>query len=82
MEKKLYFVSTGGYDMVISDDGDVRRILIDNMACDLYGQRDRAEEYLREVVEDDSSWDETEATVDELTADEETRILAEIEKDI
>ncbi len=80
--KKLYFVKTNGYDMIISDDGELRRVLVDNMACNLSVHEDRAEEYLREEVEDDSSWGEYEETVEELTADEETRILAEIEKEI
>ena len=78
--KRLYFVSTNAYDMLISDDGDVRRVLVDNPLCNLYEQRERAEDFLREV-EDDSSWREFEETVDELTSDPETKILAEIETD-
>lgn len=81
MKKKLYFVKTNAYDMVISDDGEVRRVLFDNPACNLYIQRERANEFLQEV-EDDSSWDEFEETVDELTDEEGARILAEIETDI
>lgn len=81
MKKKLYFVITNAYDMVISDDGEIRRILFDNPACNLYIQRERASEFLQEV-EDDSSWEEYSETVDELTDVEETRILAEIETDI
>lgn len=81
MKKKLYFVTTNAYDMVISDDGEVRRVLVDNTACNLHIQRERASEFLQEV-EDDSSWQEFEETVDELTNWAETRILAEIETDI
>ena len=81
MKKKLYFVTTNAYDMVISDDGEVRRVLFDNPACNLYIQRERANEFLQEV-EDDSSWDEFEETVDELMDEEGARILAEIETDI
>lgn len=81
-KKKLYFVETNAYNMVISDDGEIRRMLVDNLACDLYDQKERAEDFLREDVEDDSSWIETDATVEELTSDPETRILAEIEKEI
>ena len=81
MKKKLYFVTTNAYGMVISDDGEVRRVLFDNTACNLYIQRERASEFLREV-EDDSSWQEFAETVDELTDGEETRIIAEIETDI
>ena len=81
MKKKLYFVTTNAYDMVISDDGEVRRVLVDNPACNLYRQRERANEFLQEV-EDDSGWQEFAETVDELTDWAETRILAEIETDI
>lgn len=81
MKKKLYFVTTNADDMVISDDGEVRRVLVDNPACNLYIQRERANEFLQEV-EDDSSWQEFAETVDELTDWAETRILAEIETDI
>lgn len=81
MKKKLYFVTTNAYDMVISDDGEIRRVLIDNSWGNLHMQRERASEFLQEV-EDDSSWDEFEETVDELTDGEGTRILAEIETDI
>nr|DAG76646.1 MAG TPA: hypothetical protein [Caudoviricetes sp.] len=79
--KKLYFVSTNGYDMLISDDGETRRVLTDNNAvllCDVK----KPEEYLQNIVEDDSSWEEYNETVEELTADAETEILAEIEKEL
>lgn len=81
MKKKLYFVSTNAYDVLVSDDGEIRRVLFDSIACRLYEQRGRANEFLREV-EDDSSWEEFAETVDELTDHPETRILAEIETDI
>lgn len=81
MKKKLYFVTTNAYDMLVSDDGETRRVLIDNSWANLRMQRERASEFLQEV-EDDSSWDEFEETVDELTNWAETRILAEIETDI
>lgn len=79
--KKLYFITTNAYDAVISDDGAVRRVLVDNPACDLCAQRERAGAFLREV-EDDSSWQEFEETVDELTDSAEVRIIAETEADI
>lgn len=89
MMKKLYFVQTNAYDMIISDDGEMRRVLIDNDACNIYDWRERAEEYLREKVEDDSSWAEYAETVDEIlyggdsAADADRPvILAEIEKNI
>ena len=81
MKKKLFFVTTNAYDMLISDDGEIRRVLTDNTACNLYKQRGRANEFLREV-EDDSSWQEFAETVDELTDWAGIRILAEIETDI
>lgn len=81
MKKKLYFITTNAYDMLISDDGEVRRVLTDNSWGNLRTQRERASEFLQEV-EDDSSWQEFAETVDELTNGAEIRILAEIETDI
>lgn len=81
MKKKLYFVTTNAYDMLVSDDGEIRRVLIDNSWGNLHMQRERANEFLREV-EDDSSWQEFVETVDELTDGAEIRIIAEIETDI
>lgn len=77
--KKLYFVRTNGYNMLVSDNGESRRVLTDNndvLLCDV----ENPAEYLKNVVEDDSSWEEYTETVEELTADAE--ILAEIEKDL
>lgn len=77
--KKLYFARTNGYDMLVSDNGEIRRVLTDNnnvLLCDV----ENPEEYLENVVEDDSSWEEYSETVEELTADAE--ILAEIEKEL
>lgn len=81
MKKKLYFVTTNAYDMLVSDDGETRRVLIDNSWANLRMQRERVDEFLREV-EDDSTWQEFAETVDELTNGAEIRILAEIETDI
>lgn len=81
MKKKLYFVTTNAYDMLVSDDGEIRRVLIDNSWANLRMQSERANEFLREV-EDDSTWQEFAETVDELTNGAEIRILAEIETDI
>lgn len=77
--KKLYFVRTNGYDMLVSDNGEVRKVLTDNndvLLCDV----ENPAEYLKNVVEDDSSWEEYTETVEELTADAE--ILAEIEREL
>ena len=73
--KKLYFGKSGSGNFIISDDGEIRRVLTTNPSCDLdeitYGldyeeRKVAAEKYLREVVEDDSSWEECEESVDEL----------------
>ena len=77
--KKLYYVHTGAYDMVISDDGEVRRVLADSPCYAVCDHRDRAEEFLAEI-EDDSSWEEYPETVDELTNGMETKVLAECER--
>ena len=101
--KKLYFVRTNAYDALITDDGDVRRVLTEcDTAEDLSGVYEKyrnefemhteeptdwkeAEKvlcwkYLVDAVEDDSSWEMYDETVEELTADAE--ILAEIEKEL
>lgn len=78
---KLYYVETNGYDMVVADHGDRRAILTDSPAFCVRDNRDHAEEFLNEI-EDDSSWETTEATVEELTSGAETRIHAEIEKEL
>lgn len=103
--KKLYFVRTNAYDALITDDGEIRRVLTE---CDRDTNEDlsgiyekyrnefetHTEEpanwkdvekvlcwkYLIDEVEDDSSWEEYEETVEELTVDAE--ILAEIEKEL
>ena len=77
--KKLYYVTTGAYDMVISDDGEVRRVLVDSPQYAVCDHRDHAEEFLFEI-EDDSSWGEYSETVKELTIGVETKILAECER--
>lgn len=76
--KKLYFVKTNGFDMLVSDDGEFRRVLTDNNDVLLCDVEDPAE-YLKNAVEDDSSWEVYEESIEELTADAE--ILAEIEKE-
>lgn len=78
--KKLYYVVTNAYDMVISDDGDIRRALTDNPSCAVCDNRDRAEKFLAEI-EDDSSWAEYSETVEELASGDETRIIATCERD-
>ena len=77
---KLYFVRTNAYDMIISDDGEIRRV-IDSTVCDIYaGNSDvKCENALRilQSIEDDSSWDIYEESVEDLTRN--CEVLAEIE---
>ena len=77
-KKILYYVETNAYDMVISDDGEIRRVLADSSRFAVCDHRDRAAEFLNEI-EDDSSWDEYAETVEQLT--EGCAILAELERD-
>ena len=77
--KKLYYISTNAYDMVVSDDGEIRRVLADSSSFAVYEHRDRAAEFLNEI-EDDSSWEELEETVEEILAHDEVEIIAECER--
>lgn len=79
--RKLAYVK-GGDDFIISDDGEIRRVLDNEYAqCprDEYGDYIDVKGFLN-TVEDDSSWHEYKETFDELTKDLE--IICEIEKDI
>ena len=81
MKKTVYFVHGNGYDYLISDDGITRRVLADNEQENLFLERDRAEEFLREEVEDDSSWQEVEETIKDLI-DECDTVIAKCEIDL
>lgn len=81
MKKTVYFVHGNGYDYLISDDGITRRVLADNDQENLFLERDRAEEFLREEVEDDSSWQEVEETIEDLI-DECDTVIAKCEIDL
>lgn len=78
--KKLYFVRTNAYDMLVSDDGEIRRVLTDNDEEQLYKVEDY-EAYLQQV-EDDSSWEEYEEPIEEFTEAFDNEMLAVIEKEI
>lgn len=78
--KKLYFVRTNAYDMLVSDDGEIRRVLTDNDEEQLYKVKDY-EAYLQQV-EDDSSWEEYEEPIESFTKAFDNKVLAEIEKEI
>ena len=58
--KKLYFVRTNAYNMIVSDDGEIRRVLVENNDESLSAVED-PESYLQQV-EDDSSWEGTSKT--------------------
>lgn len=77
--KKLYYISTNAYDMVVSDDGEIRRVLADSSSFAVCDHFDRAAEFLNEI-EDDSSWEELEETVEEILAHDEVEIIAECER--
>ena len=81
--KKLYFISTNGYDMVVSDDGETRRALADSSSFAVCDHRDRAAAFLNEI-EDDSSWEEWEETIEEIVqtheGQDEVEIIAECER--
>ena len=77
--KKLYYISTNGYDMIVSDDGEVRRALADSSHFAVCEHRDRAAEFLNEI-EDDSSWEELEETIEDLLKFDEVEIVAECER--
>ena len=75
--KRLYFVETSGGKMVVSDDGETRRILFDGNE-NLFVVKDH-EAYLKQI-EDDSSWEAYEEPIDELLG-EDYIVLAKIETD-
>ena len=79
MTKTLYYVNTNGYDFLMTDDGETRRILNNEFAqCprDINGNYENIDGFLA-AVEDDSSWEQFEETAEELTAD--CKIIKQIE---
>ena len=75
---KLYFVKNNAYNMCISDDGEIRRVISNECVPQGTVTESEAIDWLNSV-EDDSSWERYEETVEELTAFPETEIIAEIE---
>lgn len=80
---KLYYVRTNAYDMIISDNGEIRRVMTDSNECNIYAENneEKFENALRilESVEDDSLWEiYCEETVEELIHGD-CEVLAEIE---
>ena len=78
--KKLYFIRTNGYDMLVSDDGETRRVLTDNDDEQLYKVKDY-EAYLQQI-EDDSSWEVFENPIEDFIEAFDNEVLAELEKEI
>lgn len=78
--KKLYFIRTNAYCMLVSDDGEARRVLVENNEENLSAVED-PESYLQQV-EDDSSWEEHEETIEEFTEAFDNEVIAEIEKEL
>lgn len=78
--KKIYFIRTNAYDMLVSDDGEIRRALVDNDDEQLY-KVENHKAYL-EQVEDDSSWEVFENPIEEFTEAFDNEVLAVIEKEI
>ena len=79
--KKIYFVKTNADYMLVSDDGETRRVLNDNndvLLCDV----EDPTTYLLNDVEDDSSWEVFENPIEDFTEAFDNEVLAEIEKEI
>lgn len=66
--------------MLVSDDGETRRVLTDNDDEQLY-KVENHKAYL-ERVEDDSSWEEYGEPIEEFTEAFDNEVLAVIEKEI
>lgn len=78
---KYYYVRTNGMDMIVSDNGEARRVYtsfadLPQATTDRYDRSSEAKAILLQI-EDDSSWELFEESADELIADGE--ILAEID---
>lgn len=72
--RKLYLIDTQDYRFLMSDDGELRRVLTDDKDPSMIDADPI--EYLN-AVEDDSSWEMCEETAAELIEGQE--VLAEIE---
>lgn len=84
MKKKLYYVVTNGYDMVVSVDFENNcRYLTQTEEFPVNPSEEEAKEFL-ESIEDDSSW-EDDCTHEQIFEDVEKfdeEILANIEKEL
>ena len=80
--KKLYYVRTNGYDMVVSvDKGDNIRFLTEAEDFPYHPNEEEALSFLEEV-DDDSGWDDSyKGTFDDFIAGNEVEVLAQIESE-
>lgn len=81
MMKKVYFIKTNADHMLVSDDGDVRRVLNGNndvLLCDVEDPM----AYLLNEVEDDSSWEIFENPIEDFTNFADNEVVAMVEKEI
>ena len=65
-KRDLYYIRTNDYDFVLSDDGEVRRVLTDDEDPTMHDVRPT--KYLAAVV-DDSSWEVYGETADDLISE-------------
>ena len=80
--KKLYYVKTNGYDMVVSvDKEDNIRFLTETEDFPYHPNEEEALPFLEEV-DDDSGWDDSyKGTFDDFIAGDEVEVLAQIESE-
>ena len=82
MKKIIYYVNTNGYDFLMTDDGETRRVLSNEYAiCPRDPDSGRyigIEDFVKSV-EDDSSWDEYTASAETLVGRGEVIFRTEIE---
>ena len=88
MKKKLYFLETNGYNMLVSvdDDNNCRYLTEMDDFPYLIGyepdeRKSRALDFLESSVEDDSSWDD-DCTYEQIFEEFPVEIIAEIEKEL
>lgn len=78
--KKIYYVRTNGYDMLVSVDGLKNCRYMTENECFPSKEMNSIMDFLENDVEDDSSWDD-DCSYEQLF-NESNDIIAEIEKDI
>ena len=77
--KKLYYIKTNGYDMVVSQENGVVKYITESDAPEFFvGSKDAME--LLKSVEDDTSWNDdiTQADLETIINSNETDVCAEL----